>query len=275
MPPDLFSPVFDYCHADGLGRARQRDVTPNLDGQVFRADAIGPIVELTNLVCVDDLSFVRDASWFDEGRHALLLNALGAGEPYWMDNDRNTGLIQAGSLIAEDRLTEFKIDAHLAAKRAGFGSSAALIAAALGELIGNVLDHSGAFGTGIAIFSGRKGLFELVVADRGIGALRSLRQCSEYVNLRDEGAALSAMIEAGVSRFGPGSNHGNGFRPLFERLADMTGQLRFRSGDFALSIDGRFGDRIARQLAQKPPVMGLFAAVLCRSGPVRLDQNVL
>ena len=71
------------------------------------------------------------------------------------------------------------------------------------------------------------------------------------------------MIEAGVTRYGRGAGHGNGFRPIFERLADMTGHLRFRSGDYALTLDGRFGDGIARQIAQKPRLLGLFASVSC------------
>ena len=75
-----------------------------------------------------------------------------------------------------------------------------------------------------------------------------------------------------MSRFAHGTGHGNGFRPIFEKLADMTGHLRFRSGDYALTLDGRFGDRVARQLAQKPRLRGVFAAVSCRAPAIALRR---
>jgi hypothetical protein len=171
-------------------------------------------------------------------------------------------MLKGPGLAAEDALASFRIDAHKAALGANFANSALLIAA-MGELIGNVIDHSEAEESGVAVFSASAGVFEFVVADRGIGALQSLRQCPTYSGLGDEGAALAAMIEPGVSRYGPHQGHGNGFRPIFERLADMTGHLRFRSGDYALSLDGRFGDVIGRQLSQKPRLLGVFAAVVC------------
>lgn len=174
-------------------------------------------------------------------------------------------MISAAGLEREDILTSFKIDAHKAARAAGFAGTAALLVAAMGELIGNVVDHSEALASGIALFVTRPGQFEFVIADCGIGARASLTRNPEYVGLTDEGSALQAMVEVGVSRFARGTGHGNGFRPIFERLADMTGHLRFRSGDFALTLDGRFGDRVARQLSQKPRLRGVIAAVSCRA----------
>jgi hypothetical protein len=145
---------------------------------------------------------------------------------------------------------------------AGF-KMAALLVAAMGELMGNVVDHSEATESGTALFSAEAGRFEFVIADTGIGVLRSLTRNPGLAGLADYGAALQAMVETGVSRFARDSGHGNGFRPIFEKLADMTGQLRFRSGDYALTLDGRFGDRIARQVSQKPRLAGFFAAVSC------------
>lgn len=263
--PDLFAPLFDYGHVDGLGRARQRSIEPRLDGQVFRADAVGPIVEFGGLATSANLVELREAPWFDEGSHTKLLDALTGSRQQWLQSDGRCGLVKGNGLAAEETLGSFKIDAHKAALGANFGGAAPLLVAAMGEIIGNVIDHSEAEASGVAIFSARSGLFEFVVADEGIGVLRSLRSCGDYKTLGDEGAALTAMVETGVSRHGPGRGHGNGFRPIFERLADMTGQLRFRSGDYALSLDGRFGDRVARQLAQKPRISGFFAAVVCRT----------
>jgi hypothetical protein len=34
------------------------------------------------------------------------------------------------------------------------------------------------------------------------------------------------------------AKRGNGFRPLFQGLANLNGTLRFRSGDQALTMDG-------------------------------------
>lgn len=264
MLPDLFSPPLDYGLIDGLGRSRQRGTEPKLNGKVFRAESIGPIIELRNLIAGDALEALRASRWFDEAGLAHLLDAIVARQEHWLARDGLRGLVNGAGLQNEPHLASFKIDAHKAALNAGFGKAAPLLVAAMGELIGNVIDHSEAADTGIAIFVSRVGSFELVVADTGIGALKSLTKNPEHANVSDEGAALGAMIEAGVSRFSRDSGHGNGFRPIFERLADMTGELRFRSGDYVLSLDGRFGDRIARQLAQRPPIAGFLAAISCR-----------
>lgn len=264
MQPDLFSPPLDYGLIDGLGRARQRGIEPKVNGKVFRAQAIGPIIELGNLVSGETLGGTRASTWLDEGSLTPLLDALAARRQSWLCGTGLQGLVSGGGLEREQFLASFKIDAHKAALGVGFGKTAALLVAAMGELIGNVIDHSEAPKTGVAAFTATPGVFEFVVADTGIGALRSLTKNPDHAGLRDEGVALAAMVEAGVSRFDRDSGHGNGFRPIFERLADMTGELRFRSGDYALSLDGRFGDRIGRQLAQKPPISGFLAAVSCR-----------
>ena len=264
LPPDLLTPPFDYNVVDGLGRARQRDREPRLHGQVFRAASAGPVIELVNLEATDNLTSLRAEPWFDDASLGPLLAALEARQLQWLAHDGRQGLIIAESLEREDVLTSFKIDAHKAALIAGFTKAAALLVAAMGELIGNVIDHSDARNSGIALFSAHANEFEFVIADCGIGVLQSLSQNPEHASLGDEGRALQAMVESGVSRFARETDHGNGFRPIFEKLADMTGHLRFRSGDYALTLDGRFGDRVARQLAQKPQVKGFLAAVTCQ-----------
>lgn len=265
MLPDLFSPAFDYGVVDGLGRAAQRGRLPRLDGRTFRAGAAGPIVEYAQLESASDLAALRASEWFDDGSLGPLLAPLAARPVQWLSPDGRQGLISAAGLEREEILTSFKIDAHKAALAAGFTSTAALLVAAIGELIGNVVDHSEGLDSGVALFVALSGEFEFVIADCGIGARASLARNPEHANLGDEGSALRAMVEAGVSRFARGTGHGNGFRPIFERLADMTGHLRFRSGDYALTLDGRFGDRVARQLAQKPRLRGVFAAVSSRA----------
>jgi len=241
----------------------QRAREPQLAEQIFRASTAGPVIEFLQLQSASDLATLRAADWFDDGSLGPMLNSLSERPLQWLASDGRQGLVSAAGLEAEDILTSFKIDAHKAARAAGFAGSAALLVAAMGELIGNVVDHSEALESGIAIFVAQPGQFEFVVADTGIGAQASLAHNPEYKNLGDEGRALQAMIEVGVSRFTSEPGHGNGFRPLFEKLANMTGHLRFRSGDYALTLDGRFGDRVARQIVQKPRVHGMFAAVSC------------
>lgn len=238
---------------------------PQLDAQIFRAVAAGPIVEFLQLEAESDLAALRASDWFDDGSFGPVLVPLASRPLQWLAQDGRQGLICAAGLERDDIVTSFKIDAHKAALAAGFTGTAALLAAAMGELIGNVVDHSEALDSGVALFAAQAGHFELVVADCGVGARASLARNPEYAGIGDEGTALQAMVETGVSRFARGTGHGNGFRPIFERLADMTGHLRFRSGDYALTLDGRFGDRVALQLAQKPRLRGVFAAISCRA----------
>lgn len=264
MLPDLFSSSFDYAHVDGFGRVYQRGKTPALDGKSFRAERLGPVIEFENLTSGGAGSALPATDWFDENPLRSYFEGQSGTAVHWLKSDGRCGLIKGGGLTCDQTLNSFKIDAHKAALAANFSTAAPLLVAALGELIGNISDHSEAAATGFVAFSADDRLFEFVVADQGIGVLESLRKSPEHMTLSDQGAALSAMIQSDVSRFGSGTGHGNGFRPIFERLADMQGYLRFRSGDYALTLDGRFGDKVNLQLSQKPVLLGFFAAVVCR-----------
>ena len=262
--PDLFSSPFDYGHVDGFGRAYQRSKTPILNGKSFRADRLGPVIEFENLASVELGSVLTATDWFDDSPLRSYFEARSRTAVQWIKSDGRCGIIKGSGLSCDQTLNSFKIDAHKAALAANFNTAAPRLVAALCELIGNISDHSEAADTGFVAFSANDGLFEFVVADRGVGVLESLRKSPEHRALSDQGAALSAMIQSGVSRFGSGTGHGNGFRPIFERLADMKGFLRFRSGDYALTLDGQFGDKVNLQLSQKPLIIGFFAAVVCR-----------
>jgi hypothetical protein len=158
----------------------------------------------------------------------------------------------------------FRIEAHKGALGGGFGSpTASKIVAAMTELCSNVLEHSGAPDSGVVAFRAADKLFEFVVIDKGVGPLDSLRTCDAFAHLSDHGEALGLMMEEGVSRFGKGVGRGFGYRPLFIWLANLTGHLRFRAGDHAFELDGRFGDQLAIRLSQKPQLQGYFASVSC------------
>lgn len=262
MPPDLTPSAFGYTQVDGIGRAKQRNIQPNITTHFF-ADTIGPIAEYSNLVESGGLETLRSATWFGQGPRQILIDAWMGTKNHWMQQDSRCSIIRGDALIFEDTLNSFKIDAHRAALSAGFGSSAALLVSAMGELIGNVEEHSEAAHTGLAAFLSDQNSFEFVVTDSGIGGLASLKKCVQYASLDDEGTALSKLIENGVSRFGHNKGRGNGFRPIFEKLAEMTGQLRFRSGGYALTLDGRFGDTIERKISQKPRLAGFLTSVVC------------
>ncbi|MFY9571740.1 MAG: hypothetical protein WAV20_10110 [Blastocatellia bacterium] len=86
--------------------------------------------------------------------------------------------------------------------------------------------------------------FEYVVADSGIGVLRSLRKNPHYAYLSEHAQALHTALQDGESRYGHNVGRGLGFRDLVKNIANRNSFLRFRSGDQGLMIDG----------TQNPPV---------------------
>ena len=263
LQPDLFVPSLGFNHVDGLIRAYSRGTAPNVGTSGFRLETIGPLAELYQFDPERIAGPASNLAWLDLGGQTDFIVALRAGRTRWLSNDGAFGYLSGAKLACESTLQHFKTEPHLAALKANMPSATAgQIGAAFGELIGNIIDHSAAIPSGIAAFRAKPSAFEFVVSDRGIGPLASLTSCAEYASMCDHGEALQAIIETGVSRFGAGTGHGNGFKPIFEKLADMSGQLRFRSGDAALTLDGRFGDKVKLQVAQKPPIAGFFASVL-------------
>ena len=133
------------------------------------------------------------------------------------------------------------------------------------ELEDNIHEHAQAPETGVLAYRADSDSFEFVASDRGIGILHSLRQCETYAALSDDGKALEAALTDGVSRRGPHSNHGHGFRPMFTGLMNLNGELRFRSGDHAITMDGTSPTLATSRMSQKPPIDGFFASVRCRT----------
>lgn len=132
---------------------------------------------------------------------------------------------------------QWLLHAENAAKAKGF--PAALVASligALGEMQDNVYEHSGAARTGLVAYAVTDRSFEFVVADRGLGVLETLRQNPEYTHLPDAGAALKEAIRPGVSRFPASSGRGQGFVQLCRSMVTHRVELRFRSGDHALTL---------------------------------------
>jgi hypothetical protein len=107
--------------------------------------------------------------------------------------------------------------------------------------------------------------FEFIVCDRGAGVLETLRTCPAYSHLADHGKALILALTDGISRYGPNTGHGFGFRPIFNGLANLKGLLRFRSGDHALTLDGTGPLLTSAKPAQKTAISGFIVSVTCKA----------
>lgn len=170
--------------------------------------------------------------------------------------------------LARDPLPEtvwiqMTIRAKRAAEAAGFVSrSAGQLAAALDEMVSNIVEHSGEPGTGFVAFRGSEGLFEFVIADQGMGALKSLRSNPQYAALASARDALPLVLQNGCSCTGE-SGRGMGFDDLFRGLANHNGRLRFRSDDAAVIIDGQSPSAIRPKVKQRAPLRGFVASVCC------------
>lgn len=134
----------------------------------------------------------------------------------------------------------FRMRMQDAAKKAGLSVKFAQgLVATLDDMATNAADHSENPATTIVGYKWTQGSFEYVVADAGIGVLRSLRTSTDYSLLSDSGEALDVAIQSGESRYGKASGHGLGFDYLVLNIANRNSCLRFRSGDYSLTLDGR------------------------------------
>ena len=229
---------------------------------------LGPLLELMQLYSGGRLPC--PGKWLVLDGAAPLVHALEQAKGSWVSSDqRHAGFIRTTRWGAhgDSRFTGFLMNA----KRAGHevaGLSAAVsgqLAAAMKELESNIHEHADAPETGILAYRAEPGAFEFVVADRGIGILRSLRRNAAHAGLQDEGKALEAAMTDGVSRYGPNNNRGYGFRPIFTGLANLHGELRFRSGDHAITMDGTSPALTTSRISQKAPLDGFFASVRCHA----------
>jgi hypothetical protein len=129
-----------------------------------------------------------------------------------------------------------------AVRSAGFEQSfSKVIAATVDEMGFNVVDHSGREDSSIVGYRSSPSEFEYVVCDAGIGVLESLRKNPVFSFLTTSDEALGKAVQEGNSRYGHLTDRGMGFRELFNNVANRGAYLRFRSGDYALVVDGTIG----------------------------------
>lgn len=236
---------------------------------VEKSGRIGPVIELAfgSIQFADQYHSVSVSGAFSH----RLRSALQTGQPFGSGLNDCAGAFPLGEInpITSDGAAwdQWTLHAENIAKTKGL--NAHLVASLIGamvELQDNVYEHSNAPRTGLVAYAVTASSFEFVVADRGIGVLRTLRQNPVYAGLPDAGAALKEMVKEGVSRFPVEAGRGQGFNQLFRALVGHKAELRFRSGDHALSMiptsDGING---ATALAQVAQLEGLAISVFCRS----------
>jgi len=165
---------------------------------------------------------------------------------------------------SDEQELAFGLAAQKAAVASGLPTSLApLLIGALNEMQSNVYEHSGRPASGVAAYRGSRGCFEFVVSDGGIGVLASLASCPDYADVIDQSEALRLMLTDGVSRYGKDAKRGTGFRLLFSGLANLGSNLRFRSGNQALTIRGSNPSTLPWKVLEKPQISGFSAAVSC------------
>ena len=258
--------TLDFKNLDDLAFAASRGVL----GEPPQMDAcqLGPLVELSQLAQVLNLPVPSRAPWLRLSALAGLVEAMTNSGRFWVCSDSNRLGFLKGSTTPPDQSTwtQFGLAAQKAATAVGFSQPlAAQLAAAARELHDNIYEHSGSPKTGLIAFQAHHCQFELVIADRGMGVLQSLKSSREYSSLSHHATALEVILKDGVSRHGAGSERGHGFRPIFVGLANLKGTLRFRSGDHALLIDGTALGSMPSRLAQKPSLQGFFVSVRCEA----------
>ena len=146
--------------------------------------------------------------------------------------------------------------------RRNAAQSRGLVCGAIGEMIDNVLEHSGAIGTGIVAFAGTADHFDICVSDAGMGVLASLRLNPAFAYLADAGMALSLAIQHGSSRYPTAveEGRGTGFSTLFRGLNSLDAEIRIRSGDYVLEVGGHALRDRAPAISQKDSLTGLVVS---------------
>ena len=209
-------------------------------------------------------------SWLNSTHSAGFLRSWSDGRKHWLSQTAHLGFIHVREESEEwyNEATGFLMRAKRAARDVSGlpGSIPSQMAAAIMELEGNIQDHSGAPTSGILAFSAAANVFEFVVADCGIGLLRSLKSSRAFSGLDDHGQALELALTDGTSRYSD-PLRGHGFRPIFQGLTNLHGYLRFRTGDGAIVMDGTSPTLATAQVSQKPHIKGFFASVRCENKP--------
>lgn len=152
-----------------------------------------------------------------------------------------------------------------AAKSVGFTTDAALnLQSALHEMATNAAIHAQAPVPALIGYQATDCTAQFAVADVGRGVFASLTSNPKYAHLTEPVDAIHKALQTGVtSRVD--DDGGFGFSTIFKALAEMWGQLRFRSGNGCITMDGT-GLTVDKSLRQfPPPLLGFQVCVCCRT----------
>jgi hypothetical protein len=262
-----FSALDEIARATVRGRIRPDAVLKDME-----AERLGPLIEL---FIMGKSGLLPAGSVHMCSQVAALVEELSDGHgrgTFLNREERNVGFIvtnrDANDANDSMRWTNFRYKALAAAKRWMPEKIAQGLIGAMSELEENIHLHSGCARQGIVAFRGTDQEFEFIVGDGGMGILASLRTSPEYAELTDSGRALELALSEGVSRLNymePG--RGLGFRNLFRNLANINGELRFRSDDQAVTAISAGPEVVKRETRQKPPLQGFVSSIVCRSRP--------
>lgn len=138
------------------------------------------------------------------------------------------------------------------------------LAAALNEMVDNVVEHAGLGDSpaGVVAYEVSDEHFGLAVGDLGRGVLASLRENAAHAGLSTDAEALLSAVTHGASR--RVGIQGKGFSDLVRALADLEGTLSFRSGSARLGIDGRGTGNRAVVSTNSPTLKGFQLSVVAR-----------
>ena len=274
--------ALDFALLDDLALARERRGATVLShlGRVG-INRLGPLVEL----CMLDRMRPTEPAALDALPAAPTLTLLKQAVPDRSDPAGRYGgdlLGKFGAIgtnrnpLAEDTVewVQFCRKAQEAAEFTGLPKLLAQgLVGSIRELEDNVHRHSQRAQDGILAFRGTSDEFEFVIADSGIGVLQGLREVPRYAHITDAGTALKTALSDGQSRLldeDPG--RGFGFHDLFVSLANLNGELRFRSDDHALTIDGSGPALPQARLAQKARLQGFVISIVCALKPPAAGQ---
>jgi len=228
---------------DDLVRAHSRGRLAAQPPKHYAVTDVCPLVELMYEDTDGRTGPLLNTPWLDQVSQMDLRAALASKRNIWLDQSRRRGFMRStfDPLVPNGDIyrNQFLMAARSAAEAAGLMKPVAQsLVAAMRELESNIHEHSDHATSGLLAFQSRASFFEFVAADSGVGVLATLREDPEFGGLTDHGHAMYAAIQDNVSRYGRNSGHGRGFCDLFIGLSYLNADLRFRSGDHALLING-------------------------------------
>jgi anti-sigma regulatory factor (Ser/Thr protein kinase) len=243
---------------------------------------LGPLIELALLFDANNVPLQRLKALFGRTRtlDAVLLG-MTSGMHFWEDTYRAVGIVACEGSLAQDpslcklgvheaselylnRWSKFASELERSSQLCGVSKRVAEgFAGVVQELQDNIFEHSCKPNSGLVGFRRNAGTIEIVVADAGVGILGGFRSVGR-TEFSDHSEALRAVVFNGQSRFAEHSGRANGLRQIFAQLATLQGDLRFRTGDTALSISGNNFSIDQIEESVETTVSGFLVSILIR-----------